>query len=114
MSNKEEDIQKALIDLRTKRFRSIRQSAAFHNVSKSTLAHRARGRLARTTIDPNSQRLSSTQENVLLQWIQDLQRVYMALNYIKIRFVVTQILRKNGDSKPLRKHWITNFRKRHP
>ena len=114
MSNKEEDIQNALTDLSTKRFRSIRQSAAFHNVKKSTLAHRARGRPARTTIDPNSQRLSSTQEQVLVQWIQDLQRVYMTPNYIKIRFVVTQILRKNGDSRPLGKHWITNFRKRHP
>ena len=62
MSNKEEAIQNALIDLQTKRFRSIRQSTAFHNVSKSTLAHRARGRAARTRIDLNSQRLSSTQE----------------------------------------------------
>jgi hypothetical protein len=96
MSNKEEAIQNALIDLQTKRFHSIRQSTAFHNISKSTLAHRARGRAARTRIDPNLQRLSSTREQVLLQWIQDLQRVYMAPNYIKIRFIVTQLLRKKG------------------
>lgn len=38
----------------------------------------------------------------------------MAPNYTKIRFIVTQILRKNGNSKPLGKHWITNVRKRHP
>ena len=66
MSNKEQVIQNALFDLNIGRFRSIQQSAAYYSINKSTIAHRAYNRSAKATIDPNSQRLSSTQEQVLI------------------------------------------------
>ena len=69
MANKEESVENALLDLSSKRFRSIRQSAAFHGVSKATLARRVRGQRARVLLDANSSRLSSTKEEVLMKWI---------------------------------------------
>ena len=71
-SNKEQSIQQALFDVDTQRFRSIRQAAAYHNVALSTLDHRRRGRRARNSIDLNSQRLTKSEERVLVTWIQDL------------------------------------------
>jgi hypothetical protein len=114
MSNKEERIQEALDDFRSGRFQSISQSAAFHDVPRSTLNHRNRGRDSLTKADRSQQRLTNEQERVVVQWIRDLQRQYLNLNYIRIREVVVQLLRQNGDHRPLGKHWITNFQKRHP
>ena len=65
-SNQEQSIEQALIDLDTHRFRSIRQAAAYHEVAPSTLGHRTRGRRARNSIDTNSQRLTKSEERVLV------------------------------------------------
>jgi len=114
MSNQEERIQAALVDLDNQKFCSIRPSAAFHNVPKSTLAHRRRGRTAFCAQDPTTLRIDPMQERILIRWIQDLQQMYMSPNYQKIKLVANQLLKENGDKKPLGKHWITRFRQRYP
>ncbi len=73
-SNQEQSIEQALIDLDTQRFRSIRQAAAYHEVPLSTLGHRTRGRRARSSIDVTTQRLTKSEERVLVAWIEDLQK----------------------------------------
>ena len=65
-SNQEQSIEQALIDVENQRFRSIRQAAIYHKVAPSTLGHRKRGRRVRTSIDLNSQRLTKSEERVLV------------------------------------------------
>ena len=65
-SNQEQSIQQALLDVETQRFRSIQQAAAYHKVARSTLGHHRGGRQARTSIDLNSQRLTKSEERVLV------------------------------------------------
>ena len=71
-SNQEQSIQQALLDVETQRFRSIQQAAAYHKVVHSTLGHCRGGRRVRTSIDLNSQRLTKSEERVLVTWIEDL------------------------------------------
>ena len=80
-SNQEQSIQQALLDVDTQRFRSIRQAAAYHKVASSTLGHRRGGRQAQTSIDRNTQRLTKSEERVVVTWIQDLQKQHMNSNY---------------------------------
>ena len=87
-SNQEQSIQQALLDVETQRFRSIQQAAAYHKVARSTLGHRRGGRRVRTSIDLNSQRLTKSEERVLVTWIKDLQKQHMSLNYHQITFVI--------------------------
>ena len=66
MSNWDESIENALIDVENGQFRSIRQSAAYHRVPPSTLAHRRRGRQVRSSIDLSSQGITKLEERVLV------------------------------------------------
>ncbi len=108
-SNQDHSIEQALIEIETKRFRSIRQAAAYHKVAPSTLGHRRRGRKTRASIDSISQRLTNSEERVLVAWIEDLQKQHMSPNYHQITFVVEQMLRKKGNKRPLGTRWITRF-----
>ena len=101
MSNQDESIENALIDVKNGQFRSICQSAAYHYVLPSTLAHRRRGRQVRSSIDLSSQRITKLKERVLVAWIQDLQKQHMSPNYHQIQFLIEQLLIKKGDKNPL-------------
>ena len=66
MSNKEHSIQKASNDVDLALFGSIRKAAAYHNVLKSTVAHRHAGRPSIAETDRISQRLLKQEEKVLV------------------------------------------------
>jgi hypothetical protein len=38
----------------------------------------------------------------------------MSPNYRRIKGIIVELLRQNGDHLPLGKHWITRFKQRHP
>jgi Tc5 transposase DNA-binding domain len=114
MSNQEHRIQNALNDLQTNRFSSIRQAAAYNDVPRSTLTHRRGGRNSKANIERKSQRLTNQEEKLVIQWIQDLQKQHISPNYSKLRTILTNLLRKKGDRRPLGKHFITRFISRHP
>ena len=104
MSNYEERIEEALGALIRGDFTSLRQAAAFFQVSLSTLCRRRHGFNPRHETDLSTLRITSNQESIVVRWIQDLQRQRMSPNYPKIRSVMMQLLKKNGDSRPLGRH----------
>ena len=111
MANQADRIAQALQSLENHQFRSRRQAAIHFRVPLSTLCHRANGRPRRGEIDLSSQHLTNAQEEVVLQWIKDLQRQFMPPTYDQVRYIVTRLLH---NFRPLGKHWITRFKARHP
>jgi hypothetical protein len=59
-------------------------------------------------------RVTSAQEEVLVKWLEDLQRQVLPLNYNTLGELVVQLLYENNDFKPLRQHWTTRFLQRYP
>jgi Tc5 transposase DNA-binding domain len=114
MPNQEQSIQRALNEPYLGLFDSIRKSAEYHHVPKSTVAYRRSGRSSVAETDRKSQRLSKEEERVLIQYFRDLQRQNLCPNYPRIRRMITEILQNKGDHKTLRKHYITRFIQRHP
>ena len=49
-------------------------------------------------------RVTPAQEEVLVKWLEDLQRQILPLNHTTLRELVVQLLHKNDDFKPLRQH----------
>ena len=109
MADHEEDVQKAIQDVSTRRFRSIRQSAAFNGVSKATVAHRVQGRKAKASRELKSQRFTNQEEKSIIQWINDLQKQHISPNHIQIREILKNLLQNKGDFQPLGEHFITRF-----
>lgn len=64
-----EKIQLAIIAIKTKEFKSIRDAAVHFEVSKTTLAYRMTGRKTRAEAHETEQLLSNAQENTLARWI---------------------------------------------
>jgi hypothetical protein len=114
MSANIQKVQKALQDLKEKKYRSIRQAALAHDVGKSTIAYRLHGRKSRAQSSSSSRRLTSEQEEVLIKWVEDRQRQILPLNHTTLRELVVQLLQENDDFKPLGKLWTTRFIQRHP
>ena len=81
MSDQEENVQKAINDLDSKRFRSIRQSALYNGVPRATVAHRIGGRKAKAKKELKMQRFTNQEERCIIQWINNLQKQHMNLNH---------------------------------
>ena len=113
-SNQEQNIQLAVASKEQKDFRSLRQSANFYNVPKSTTTYRANGRVPRHKVNHTQRRLTIKEEEVVVEWIKNLQRQYLSPNYIQAQVMITSLLRAKGDFQSLRIYWITNFYKRYP
>ena len=114
MSINLQQVQNALQDVRGKKYRSIRQSTLAHDVGKSTVAHRINGRKPRAQSYSSLRRLTPEQEEVIIKWLEDLQRQILPLNHTTLRELVVEILHENDDFKPLGKLWTTQFLQRHP
>ena len=71
-SEREENVQNAINDIQTGRFRSIQQAADYNEVPSSTVAHRLRGRRSAANRQLTSQRFTNEEEKALKQWINDL------------------------------------------
>ncbi|KFY27745.1 hypothetical protein V491_00751, partial [Pseudogymnoascus sp. VKM F-3775] len=65
----EDNIQKAIIALQLKEFKSIRLAADHFEVPKSTLADRMSGKKTRTVAHEIEPALSNAEENTLARWI---------------------------------------------
>jgi helix-turn-helix, Psq domain len=103
MSANIQKVQKALQDVREKKYRSIRQAALAHDVGKSTIAYRLHGRKSRAQSFSSLRRLTSEQEGVLVKWVEDLQRQILPINHTTLRELVVQLLQENSDFKLLGK-----------
>ena len=113
-SDLEHRLLNALNDVANGSFTSIRQSAAYHSVPKSTLYDRIHGINPRTEARKSQRLLLEAQELVLIKWLEDLQRQVIPAIYPLIRSIVVEMLKANGQKATLGKHWITRFLARNP
>ena len=88
MSANIQKVQKALQDLKEKKYRSIRQAALAHDVGKSTITYRLHGRKSRAQSSSSLRRLTPEQEEVLVKWVEDHQRQILLINHITLRELV--------------------------
>ena len=88
MSANIQKVQKALKDLRKQKYRSIRQAALAHDIGKSTITYRLQGRKPRAQSYSSLKRLIPKQKEVLVKWLEDLQRQILPLNHTTLRELV--------------------------
>ena len=81
LSEKEANLENALIYNQLGVYSSLRQTALATGVPRSTLGHRRAGRPPRGQIRVRSARLNSGQEEVLSRFIEDLQLQYAPINH---------------------------------
>lgn len=62
----------------------------------------------------NQQRLISTQEKHLEDWIVTQEAFGLGPTHMQIKVFAERILASSGDRRPLGKHWIQAFLRRHP
>jgi hypothetical protein len=93
-------------------FRSIRAAAAAYDVPHSTLAHRIKGRKARTDIPANCQKLSSLEEASLKKWILDMDERGLPPTHAAVRKMADLLLHER-KGEAVSERWITRFIKRH-
>jgi hypothetical protein len=92
---------------------SIRRAASIYNVRYTTLRNRKNGMQSRCDSIPNSRRLSDLGEQIIVQFILDLDsRGFPS----RLRFVeeMANSLLAYRDASPIGKRWAHNFVKRQP
>jgi hypothetical protein len=111
MSAHLQKVQKALEDLTKQKFRSTRQAVRAHGISKSTVAHRLQG--CKSRAQSHSLMGIAPAQEVLVRWLEGLQRQILTTNHATVRGSVVQLLLENDDLEPLGMRWTTRFL-RHP
>lgn len=92
-------------------FKSLRAAACSYDVSHNTLTKRYRGIPSRYESQPNSRKLTDTEEEVLLQRILDLDTQGFPPRISIVREIANLILANRDASPPqtVGKNWATNF-----
>ena len=94
----EEQINGALESIRTHQYPSIRAAAKAYGVNHRTLTRRLRGGLSYTQARQPQLLLSPEQEDLLVRWILDLERLGHPPNHTQIREFVVLIYKAAGSS----------------
>jgi len=121
----EEKLQKAIISLQLKEFKSISKAAEHFEVPKSTLIARVAGRKSRTQSHEMAQILSNAEENTLVRWISRLTITGFPATPMLVKEMADEIrLRRvqvassriptSTEIPPIGHEWIYRFQKRHP
>ena len=109
MPTREGNIQAAIGDLRAGLFTSQRKAARAYNVPESILRERLEGRLSHATAHQQQQRLSSQQEEFLVQSILEEDERGYPPSQAQAREMATRILRMNGDLDHLGRRRTSHF-----
>jgi len=113
-SNRETRIQQAISDYETRRYATIRAAAAANDVDRKTLGRRLQGGFSRPIARETQQLLSNQQEQMLKQWILDLEAQGHAPTFVQIRDLVVVILGVSDKPPTIGQNWIPRFIQRHP
>jgi helix-turn-helix, Psq domain/Tc5 transposase DNA-binding domain len=108
----DQDLSSAVEDV--KNGTPIRQAARLYNIPRSTLQGRLSGRNARRLISQEQQRLSTIQEQCLVDWIVRQESLGFAPTHAQVRAIAASLLETQGDYTPLGRRWATSFVRRHP
>jgi hypothetical protein len=112
-SPKEGRILLALQSIKPSGKLSIRQAAKAYNIPRSTLQHRRDGLPPRHDIRLKSTRLTSVEEETILQFILDKDTRGLSLRLADVEDMANQLLAERGE-KPIGKHWTRRFIDRQP
>jgi hypothetical protein len=113
-SNQETRMLQAISDYQNRRYTSIRATAAANDVNHVRLGRRLRGGSSRAIAREPQQLLSNGQEQMLVQWILNLEAQGHPPSFTQVRDLVIII---RGDSTGLLSighNWISRFINRHP
>lgn len=111
VQNKEARILLAIEAIRSSKKISIRCVSQISDVPAQSLRNKMNGRAARGDTRANSHNLDVVEEEVLLQYILDLDDYPPNLASIKD---MADYLRKARDAPPIGQRWARNFVNRHP
>jgi len=115
MAYTEAQMQVAIAEFKAGKFKSERAATQAHRVPRTTFKARLRGQLNQhLSSHVTQQRLSQVQENFLEAWVLDEDARGYPPSHARVREMAVQMLRHNGDHKPLGKRWISSFTTRHP
>ena len=95
---------------------SLNKAAAKHGIPPSTLSDRFNGRRASKRdpdARPSNTRLSDDEEKKICHWILRQERLGYPPSYSALRQIVSSILQRKGDLKPVGLHWAKRFVTRH-
>jgi predicted HTH domain antitoxin len=108
-------LELAIKAFQNKEIASIREAARLFEIPYATLRHRLNGRPARVNLRANLHKLSSAEENLLVQWILDLAKRGLPPRPAFVENMANHLLNlRNSTSTPPRvgKNWVTNLIKR--
>ena len=110
-ASREADIHIAILALNQTQIRSYRDAARTFEVPRTTLTRRRTGKPARRDCQPNSKKLTQREEEVIVQYILDLDQRGFAPTYAAIRDMADKLLAARGAGQVGQK-WPANFVRR--
>jgi predicted HTH domain antitoxin len=93
---------------------SLREATTLYDVLYSTLRYRLKKRLARAFIRVNSHKFTESEENLLVQWILDLNKRELLSRPTFVKNMINHLLslRNSTSSSRIDKNWVFNLVKR--
>ncbi|KAI0997886.1 hypothetical protein K3495_g10303 [Podosphaera aphanis] len=113
MSYSQESLAQALSAYRAGNYRTIRAAADTFSIPYSTLKDHVNKRHKVSSL-ADRQRLSSDQEQYLVDWISELVAAKNPPSHALIWEMARKILKAQGDNAPLGKQWVRKFLRRNP
>jgi hypothetical protein len=107
----EASIQLTISSLDRKQFTSVRAAAQTFSVPRTTLRNRRAGTLSRRDCQPNSKKLTTIEEEVIVSYIIELDLCGFAPTYAAVRDMANRLLAARGADQ-VGVHWPRNFVKR--
>jgi hypothetical protein len=107
----ETNIYLAILALNVNQIRTERRAAGTFEVSRTTLRRRRAGKPTRRDCQPNSKKLTQSEEQVIVRYILDLDTRGCAPKYAAVRDMADKLLAARGASQ-VGVHWPRNFVKR--
>jgi hypothetical protein len=114
MAQRELQIELALQAIRTGEVNSIRAAHRAYNIPESTLRARLNGTTNRRTAHQYRKRLSTRQEEFLIDWILEQETQGFPPSHARTREMATRIIRMNGDTQELGKRFVTKLIRDNP
>jgi hypothetical protein len=109
----EDRIQLAIDSIKQGQFPSVRSAADGSDVSARTTSYRINGRPARRDCTPNCRKLTDTEEQVIIDFILDLNSQGFPPRIHEVAEMANLLLAERNGT-PVGKNWATNFINRRP
>ncbi|KAI1003791.1 hypothetical protein K3495_g4419 [Podosphaera aphanis] len=113
MKSSEIRIQIAVDGLKTGKYCNFSEAARAEDVPRTTLRERYNGGVSHVLSAEIQQNLSNEQENLLVQWIMDLDLAGHAPSFASVKAMTSVIRCGNSTDALPGKNWMTRFIKRH-